>query len=157
MTEFLLDSQVAARNEVNAKGNEIGEELREFFLQRINQKVIKVTPYRTWTAKVKNELEPLIDYVGLAAQQMSITFETSFQYNVYATLKKRFDLNGRTYYQRRSIYACSLRDLCVAEFKKCEPERTDYTVEEISAARKRIAELDREISSLKGLVNPFDF
>lgn len=155
MSEF-LELQVAARNEVNATGNELGEKLRDFFADRMGQKVVKVTPYRTFTAKIKGELEPLVDHAKLDSQGMSIVFDTSYEYSVYATLTKRFSHNERSHFQRYMIYVCSLQDLRVVEFKKCEAQRTDFTVEEIIGKRKRIAELDREISELKGSICDFE-
>jgi hypothetical protein len=152
MREF-LELQVAARNEVNEAGNELGEKLRDFFAARMGQKVIKVTPYRRFTAKVKSELGPI---ARLDSKEMSIVFDTSCEYSVYATLTNRFSHGGRSHFQRYMIYVCSLRDLCVVEFKRCEAQRTDFTVEEIIEKRKRIAELDREISELKGSIRDFE-
>lgn len=155
MIEF-LELQVAARNEVNAKANKLGESLRDFFLARMGQKVIKTTPYRSFAAKIKVQLDTIVDFAELESRQMSIVFDTGSEYSVYATLKKRFDYDERSHFQRCMIYVCSLQDLCVAEFKKCEPRRTDYTVQEVIEKRKRIAQLDREISELKGSVRDFD-
>jgi hypothetical protein len=148
----LLALQVKNRNQLNAVANELQNKFGDLFATLIGKKAIKVTPYRTFTAKIKDQVAQIVDL----PDGFSIVYDCGGLTRVFASLTKRFDFVGRTYYLRTSIFVCPLDRENVAPFEILPTvRRTDFTVEEIASARERIAELDRELSQLKGLVNDF--
>lgn len=150
-----LEVQVAARNEINKAANEFRTVIQEFFRERIGKKIIKVTPYRSLTAKVKDDLDPILRLFG--QRDFQITFDRSYSYNIYCTIRKNVEIGNRSVCFSQTVHACSLeQDKVKDDWRECLQYREDFTVEEILEKRKRIAELDREISELKGSIRDFD-
>ena len=54
-----LDLQVATRNKVNAKANYVSTYLQSLLSNYFEKKVVKFTPYKTWTTSVKKEIDDL--------------------------------------------------------------------------------------------------
>ena len=160
--ESIIDRQVAARNALNAKVNELRPALQEALKPFVGKKVLKGVP-STWTKKVKEVLdkveeECLGDY-RTSGWHFYYSFSTG--YNVYGNLKTTYRVNDRVCeYVNEMFYVCSLdghgrSDVLSDEWKVVPMLKCDYSASEIVNAKRRIAELDREISELKGFVSRF--
>lgn len=152
-----LEVKVAARNEVNKAANELRTQLHAFFRERVGKKVIKTTPYRSLTAKVVQDIEPVLN--SFEQRGFRIIFDCGYSYSIYCTIRKDMMIGNKSMCFSQDIYACSLNLDSASikdEWKNCIDYREDFTVEEVLEKRKRIAELDREISELKGSIRDFD-
>lgn len=159
--ESIIDRQVAARNALNAKVNELRPALQEALKPFVGKKVLKGNP-TSWTKKVKEELDKV-------ERKRLGDFPTNgwhFYYTfggagVWGHLKTYYQVNDYVCeYVNEMFYVCSLEDdnrsdLLSAEWRNFQDLRCDYSASEIANAKRRIAELDREISELKGFVSRF--
>lgn len=159
--ETIIDRQVAARNALNAKVNELRPALQEALKPFVGKKVLKGVP-STWTKKVKEVLdkveeECLGDY-RTSGWHFYYTFSTPY---VWGHLKTSYPVSDCVCkYVNEMFYVCSLggigrSDVLSDEWKVVTMLKCDYSASEIVNAKRRIAELDREISELKGFVSRF--
>ena len=159
--ESIIDRQVAARNALNAKVNELRPALQEALKPFVGKKVLKGVP-STWTKKVKEVLdkveeECLGDY---RTSGWHFYYVFSIPY-VWGHLKTSYPVSDCVCeYVNEMFYVCSLdgyghSDVLSDEWKVVPMLKCDYSASEIANAKRRIAELDREISELKGFVSRF--
>lgn len=151
-----LARQVATRNAVNVMANELRLHFREVLSRHVGKKVLKVTPYRTWTAKVKEELLHIEEW--MEEQNFRMRYELSCS-SIWVEIDKTYPVGEHTVnYVKQIITIGKVEDCVLVSCDiKCEPYRTNYTVEEVKETRKKIAELDREISALKSSIHEFKY
>lgn len=153
---FVPDSQlsleVATRNIVNAKANELRLVLQDVLKPFIGKKIIKVTPYRTLTKQVSAVIDPICEIPGFRFR-----VDSSYQYSLTGCIDKTYPINDcSVQYVKQEFYIASIKDcVLVGADKKWEEFRTDYTVEEIIAARADIRSLEGRVSALKSLIREF--
>ena len=169
--------EVYFRNAVNLKTNQVQKELIEFFRPFIGKKVRTISGYGGWSKLVKKELELYFDDLWNPASDLltdssllryrvichssagSLYFEidTTYQYDT-------IDYKGRedhsTDYVKASFYVGSWDESTgnlykVYEDEKIQLRKTDWTVEELAATRKKIKEMKEELMSLESSVREF--
>jgi len=154
-SDSLLAKEVATRNLVNKTANEIQAEIQSLLLPLVGKKIIKTTPYRTATKKLKELLAPIEE--RLHKDKFRLVFEWGYGHTVYAVLDTTYQ-SGEYHvsYVKRDIYICSLdNDTLKGEWRETEPGRTDYTVEEITNTREEIRRLEAKVSALKSQIREF--
>lgn len=150
----LLEAQVATRNLVNQTANELQLKLQDLLRPYIGQKIIKTTPYTSPTKKISAILDPIQS--ELHEKGFRLHFEWCYNYTVYAILDKTYKVSDCAVdYVKRDIYICSVKDNILESFQECRPARTDYTAEEITETRKKIAALEKQVSDLKSSIREF--
>ena len=161
--------EVYFRNAVNLKTNQVQKELIEFFRPFIGKKVRTISGYGGWSKKgcvVEGPLNLYLDDLRDEGYRVicrsscgSLWFEidTTYQYDT-------IDYKGRedhsTDYVKASFYVGSWDESTgnlnkVYEDEKIEPRKTDWTVEELAATRKKIKEMKEELMSLESSVREF--
>lgn len=149
-----LALQVATRNKVNSKANYVRKYLQDFLQDYIGKKIIKVTPYKTFTAKIKDQLADFDDRLIEQKYRLVVSF---FDHNVYAQIDTTYAVSEYgVNYVKQEFYVCSVENCILTEIRECETFRADYTEQEITDKRAQIAELDRQISALTGEMNRFE-
>jgi hypothetical protein len=155
MTNTSLELEVATRNKLNRTAIECHAAFREALKDFIGKKVIKQTPYKTWTAVVKKRLDQVESDLRLTERGFRITFDTSAIYNVWFSLDTTFnayDYNSRSYRRciKRDVAICRL-DGDILEDVTDETVRpaTDYTVEQVQACMKRYIALGEEMRQIE--------
>ena len=152
----LLGKEVATRNLVNKTANEVQMEIQKLLLPLVGKKILKVTPYRSATKKVKELLNPIQD--RLQAHGFRLVFDWNYSHTVYATLDTTYQATEHgCNYVKKEIYICSIVDfdLLSGEWRESEPGRTDYTEQEVIATRQEMARLDAMVSELKSKMREF--
>lgn len=160
--ETIIDRQVQARNALNAKVNELRPALQEALKPFVGKKVLKGVP-STWTKKVREVLDKVEEECLGDYRTSGWHFYYSFSvgYNIYGHLKTTYMVNDHVCeYVNEMFYVCSLQDgsqgdYLSDEWKVVPRLKCDYSASEVVNAKRRIAELDREISELKGFVSRF--
>ena len=159
--------EVYFRNAVNLKTNQVQKELIEFFKPFVGKKVRTISGYGGWSKLVKRELELYLSdlwnserYRVLCEYRSgALWFEidTTYQYDT-------IDYKGReghsTDYVKASFYVGSWDESTgnltkVYEDEKIKLKKTDWTVEELSATRKKIQEMREELRDLESSVREF--
>lgn len=151
-----LELQVATRNKVNAKANYVCSYLLDLFAKYEGKKIVKFTPYKSFTAQIKKEIEQLQQqvyeqkfrlsfYIGHGS--ISAELDTTYPVSEYSVNYVKQD-----FYLAR--YVCETG--VVNKLYDFHSFRSDYTEQEIVDKRKRLAFLDREMSELQGELNRFN-
>lgn len=155
-SDSLFAKEVATRNLANKTANEIQAEIQSLLLPLVGTKIIKTTPYRTATKKLKELLAPIEE--RLRKNKFRLVFDWSYGHTVYAVLDTTYQSGEYSCkYVKRDIYICSIVsvDLLSGEWRESEPGRTDYTVEEITKTREEIKQLEAQVSALKSQIREF--
>ena len=143
------EAKVIARNKCNAKANYVSKYIHDFLSQYIGKKVVKNTPYRTWTAKIKSELD------DLHCNQCSNGYRLFFRYsNTSITAELQF-FQQDIGYTKKDFFICTIENDVLV--KICEPAsfRTDYSFEEVSEIYQQIKTLESQVSDLKHSIYEF--
>ncbi len=151
----ILQNQVDCRNRLNAESEKFRLQLQEIFSQFVGKKIYKFTD-RSLCAAAKKAVGPveeearcrgfhcwpevLFSSVYFNVQGSYRTSEVSVNYCKSEFFVAGFDRNT---------------GLMTEETREFVERRCDYTVEEIMATRERIAELEKQISSLKSSIAEF--
>lgn len=153
MTNLALAKQVDARNQLNAKANELAPRLQELLKPYLHTKVIKATPYQTWTKKVSQELSKQTEKLHEFGYRLTYTF---LQYSVYADLDMTYTTAGEIcHYLKVEFRLCSLNGDHLSAVEPITERRTDYTVEEVSEKRAQLVELEGQVNKLKSELREF--
>lgn len=147
--EKILTDRVNTRNQVNIMSNELRLHFKEVLAPFIGKKVVKVTPYATWTVAVKKELQKIEEWMKEQEFRLSYTFT---DYSIHVDLDKSFKVSDcGVDYVKQSFKICELTGTVVLESLDINHEkfRTDYTVDEIMQKRDKIRRLESELSALK--------
>tara|TARA_B100001094_G_scaffold227319_1_gene221837 strand:+ start:776 stop:1345 length:570 start_codon:yes stop_codon:yes gene_type:complete len=159
--------EVYFRNAVNLKTNQVQKELIEFFRPFIGKKIRTISGYGAWSKLVKKELELYFDdlwnskryRVICHSSSSSLWFEidTTYQYDT-------IDYKGRedhsTSHVKAEFYVGSWDESTgnlykVYEDEKIQSRKTNWTVEELAATRKKIKDMREELRDLESSVREF--
>jgi hypothetical protein len=151
-----LALQVATRNKVNSKANYVCAYLINLLAQHEGEKVVKFTPYKSFTAQIKKEVEQLQQQ--LAEQKFRLTFYFGHG-SISAELDTTYPIGQCSVnYVKQDFYLASY--VCetgaLKVYDVIHSFRSDYTEQEIINKRERLAFLDREMSELQGELNRFN-
>jgi hypothetical protein len=150
-----LDLQVTTRNKVNSKANYVSTYLQSLLSNYFEEKVVKFTPYKTWTAQIKKEIEEL------QQQLQSNKFRIVFHFghgNVYAEIDTTFPVSGNgVRYVKQNFYVARFSEDTgvLTEVSSVDSFRTDYTVQEITDKAQKLSELDKITYELKSELSRF--
>jgi hypothetical protein len=148
-----LAQQVDARNRLNAKANELAPLLQEVLKPCIGSKVIKVTPYRSWTKKVADELRKSTEELHECGYRLTYNI---YEYNVFATVDTTYRNVGETVgYLEVEFCLCSLTGDRLSAVDPITERRTDYTMEEVAEKRAKLLELEKQVNGLKSELREF--
>jgi hypothetical protein len=158
----LLARRVATRNLVNAKANELQTEFRNLLAPFINKKVIKVTPYSTWTKQVAQVLDTVTsrpDFAGPHTGRFRLVY-IFCAYSVYAEIDTTYRIDEHSVnYVKQEFCVCRLDGNCDGVTLTSLPDlanfRTDYTAEEIIEKRAKLAELQAELRTVESELREF--
>jgi hypothetical protein len=152
--------EVDYRNKVNKRADEVQRELINFFRPLIGKKIRTISGYGDWSKLVKGKLNLYLDDLWTEGFRVlcrpscgTLYFEidTTYQYD-------QIGFNGyeshSTSYVKADFYVGSWDESTGNLYKVKEEEniserRTDWTVEELAATRKKIKEMDEELRNLK--------
>ena len=159
--------EVFYRNAVNLKTNQVQKELIEFFRPFIGKKIRTISGYGDWSKLVKSSLSLYIDdlwdegyRVICHSSSGSLFFEIDTTYR-YDTIDYRGCEDHSTAYVKAEFYVGSWDESTgnlnkVYEDEKIQPRKTNWTVEELAATRKKIKEMREELRDLESSVREFD-
>jgi hypothetical protein len=150
-----LQRKVDTRNRVNAKANELQAEFAKLLLSFVGKKVIKETPYRSWTKRVVEVIEVLTSGAGYL-DGCCLVFDF-YDYNVWGTLTCTYRVSESTVeYVKRDFLVCTLNgDLLHGCSEAANPARTDYTVDEVIAKFTELEELEAKVNEVKSQLLEF--
>ena len=152
--------EVDYRNKVNKRADEVQRELIDFFRPLIGKKIRTISGYGDWSKLVKGKLNLYLDDLRTegfrvlcrpSAGSLYFEIDTTYQYD-------QIDYRGwesySTAYVKTDFYIGSWDESTGNLYKVKEEEniserRTDWTVEELAATRKKIREMDEELRNLK--------
>lgn len=152
--------EVDYRNKVNKRADEVQRELIDFFRPLIGKKIRTISGYGDWSKLVKGKLNLYLDDLRTegfrvlcrpSAGSLYFEIDTTYQYD-------QIDYRGweshSTSYVKADFYVGSWDESTGNLYKVKEEEniserRTDWTVEELAATRKKIREMDEELRNLK--------
>lgn len=152
-----LQRKVDTRNKVNTKANELQAEFTKLLQPFVGKKVIKVTPYTTWTKQVAKALD-------------AVTFGPDFafrlvynfcSYSVYAEIDTTYRIDEHSVnYVKQEFCVCRLDGNCDGVTLTSLPDlanfRTDYTAEEVIEKRAKLAELQAELRAVESDLREFN-
>ena len=144
-----LDLQVATRNKVNSKANYVSTYLQSLLSNYFEKKVVRFTPYKTWTAQIKKEID------NLQQQLQDSKFRIVFHFShgvISAGIDTTFPVNGGSVrYVRQDFFVARFNSDtgALTEVSSVDSFRTDYTVQEIKDKGEKLFELDKIASELK--------
>jgi len=148
-----LAQQVEARNRLNAKANELALLLQEVLKPYIGSKVIKATPYRSWTKKVADELRKLTEKLHEHGYRLTYSI---YDYSVHVDLDTAYRNVGETVSSLEvGFRLCSLNGDHLSAVEPITERRTDYTVQELTEKRTKLFELEQQVSELKSELREF--
>jgi hypothetical protein len=169
----LLARRVATRNLVNAKANELQAEFRNLLapwllrtvtsLPFIDKKVVKVTPYSTWTKQVAQVLDTVTsrpDFAGPHTGRFRLVY-TFCAYSVYAEIDTTYRIDEHSVnYVKQEFCVCRLDGNCDGTSITGLPDpanfRTDYTLEEIVRKMTELSELETKAADIKSELREFN-
>jgi hypothetical protein len=152
----ILQNQVDCRNRLNAESEKFRLQLHEIFKQFIGKKIYKFTD-KSLGSTVRKAVEPVEEEAR--RKGFHCWFEVSPYGSVYFSIKDSFRTSEESVNYCKSVLFVAAFDretgLMTEETREFIKRRCDYTVEEITAARNEIAELEKQISSLKSSIAEF--
>lgn len=149
-----LAREVSVRNEINTFANELRLHFRDALMPYVGKKVVKVTPYTTWTAKVKDSILPIEKW--MEEQKVRIVYEFYYS-SVLAKIDKTFPISECSVkYVKQYLSICELNDCILTSGEIINKKyRTNYTADEVVSTRNKIRELEQEIGELKSFIGEF--
>jgi hypothetical protein len=159
MTQFsrlqILQNQVDCRNRLNAESEKLRLQLQEVFSQFAGKKIYRFTD-KSLCAAAKKAVEPVEEEAR--GKGFHCWFEVSFS-SVYFNLKDKYQTSSESVSYCKSEFFVAAFDrntgLMTEEIREFISRRCNYTAEEITATREKIAELEKQISSLKSSIAEF--
>lgn len=160
-----LSQQVEARNRLNAKANELAPLLQKVLKPYIGSKVIKMTPYSSWTKKVAEALDKVTSDLPSFYSESGMTILHGYRltyniydYAVYVDLDTTYRNVGESVgYLRLKVKfrLCSLNGDHLSAVEPITERRTDHTVQELKEKRTKLLELEQQVSELKSELREF--
>lgn len=146
-----IENKIHTRNLVNAEANKLYSLISEALADKVGEKVIKFTPYKTWTVKIKK----IID--DITSESESNGFRVWFQFSTgwaWLCIDKTYKISDSACdYVKQEVFLCKFNsDILVADDRKTCKFRTDYTVAEYNSAQAEIKELEDKLSALKSQI-----
>ena len=152
--------EVKYRNIINEKANQVEKELICFFRPLIGKKIRTISGYGDWSKLVKGKLNFYLEDLRQEGFRVicrysagSLYFEIDTSYKTDSMSFSGWD-HTSTNYIKADFYIGSWDEKTGNLYKVKEEEntshrRTDWSVEELAATRKKIREMDNELSDLK--------
>tara|TARA_B100000965_G_scaffold222070_1_gene185811 strand:+ start:516 stop:1097 length:582 start_codon:yes stop_codon:yes gene_type:complete len=161
-------SEVEYRNVLNKKANQVEIELRDFFKPFIGKKIRTISGYGSWSKLVSSSLNSYIQDLrdeGFTLRCRysagSLMFDLSMYYQAFRTdLFSGLDHTSALTIYIDNIYIGSWDESTgnlyrVAEDIDIDERRTDWTVEELAAIRKKLVETKDELRRLESSISEF--
>lgn len=161
-------SEVEYRNKLNKKANQVETDLRDFFKPFIGKKIRTISGYGGWSKLVSSSLNSYIqdlreDGFTLRCRYSagSLMFDLSMYYQAFRTdLFSGLDHTSAITIGVDNIYIGSWDESTgnlyrVAEDIDIDERRTDWTVEELAATRKKLIETRDELRRLESSISEF--
>jgi len=153
-----LALQVKTRNLVNSRAMLIAEQLENLLAKHAGKRIVKFTPYKTWAASIKKEIDALQD--SLLGENFRLVFGF-FHSSIIAEIDTTFPVSDYgVSYVKQSLYVASfdpdngfLREVRSSEKVSF---RIDYTEQEIQEKRQKINELEELCHILKSEIREFN-
>mgnify|MGYP003135428184 CR=1 FL=1 len=158
--------EVKYRNIINEKANQVEKELIAFFRPLIGKKIRTISGYGNWSRLVNGKLNCYIEDLRKEGFRVicrysagSLYFEIDTTYKTDSMSFSGWD-HTSTNYVKADFYIGSWDEKTGNLYKVKEEEntsqrRTDWTVEELAATRKKIIQLDDELRNLKNSIWEF--
>lgn len=146
-----IESKIHTRNLVNAEANKLRALITDALADKVGEKVIKFTPHKTWTVKIRKIIDDII------SESEANGFRVWFQFSVnwvWLCIDKTYKINDSVRgYVKQEAFLCNLNgDILVADDRKTCDYRTDYTLDEYNSAQAEIKELEDKLSALKSQI-----
>lgn len=146
-----IERKIQTRNLVNAEANKLYSLINEALADKVGEKVIKFTPYKTWTVKIRKIIDDII------SESESNGFRIWFQFGLdwaWLCIDKTYRINDSVCdYVKQEVFLCKFNsDILVADDRKTCEFRTDYTLNEYDSAQAEIKELESKLSALKSQI-----
>jgi len=158
--------EVKYRNIINEKANQVEKELISFFRPLIGKKIRTISGYGDWSKLVKSKLNLYLEDLREEGFRVicrysagSLYFEIDTTYKTDSMSFSGWD-HTSTNYVKADFYIGSWDEKTGNLYKVKEEEntnqrRTNWTVEELAATRKKIIELNNQLSDLKSSIWEF--
>jgi hypothetical protein len=146
--ELTLAAKVKATNKANAYAMEIYDKLAAVFAPLVGQKIEKADG--SLLAKVQKLLPEFISGVPMHVYRYNSNYSLMYVVKTCESIPP----HTCTYYEA-SCYVGEMRDGVLTKLCNRPQLRTDYTVDEIKAARKAYAEAQKLADDAKGKLHPF--
>lgn len=150
-----LARHVSTRNQVNVMANELRVHFVKILKPYIGKKVVKVAPYRYWIVKVDAEMQKLQNWMNEQGFRLTFTIGHSC---IFANLKKTYKVSEHgVAYVNQEFTIALIRDVVLEDCEKFIEDkfRIDYTTEEVVETRKKIRNLENQLSELKSSIREF--
>jgi len=150
-----LDLQVATRNKVNSKANYVSTYLQTLLSNYFEKKVVRFTPYKTWTAQIKKEIDKLQQQLQDSKFRIVFCFSHGI---ISAGIDTTFPVDGGgVRYVRQDLFVARFNSDtgALTEVSSVDSFRTDYTVQEITDKAQKLSELDKIAFQLKSELASF--
>lgn len=161
-------SEVEYRNKLNKKANQVERELRDFFKPFVGKKIRTISNYGGWSKLVNRSLNSYIQDLREEGFTLrcrysagSLMFDLSMYYQAFRTdLFSGLDHTSAVSIYIDNIYIGSWDESTgnlyrVAEEIDIDERRTDWTVEELAAIRKKLVETNDELRRLESSIMEF--
>jgi len=152
----ILQNQVDCRNRLNAESEKLRLQLQEVFSQFVGKKIYKFTD-KSLGSTVRKAAEPVEEEAR--RKGFHCWFEVSSFGSVYFNVQDTYRTSDVSvnYCKVEFFVACFDRStgLMTEESREFVERRCDYTAEEVTATREKIAELEKQISFLKSSIAEF--
>lgn len=135
--------------------NELRLHFKNVLTPLVGQKIVKVTPYKSWTVKAKKELQSIEKWMEEQKFRLSYTIT---DYRIWVDLDKTYNVSESSVnYVKQEFTICELSNQVILEScdLDCEKFRVDYTVEEVTETRKKIRDVENQLHELKSSIREF--
>lgn len=146
-----LELKIQTRNLVNAETNKLRALIADALADKIGEKVIKFTPHKSWTVKIKKIIDEIVSESEANGFRVWFQFSLNFVWlcvdKTYKTSEVSVD-----YVKQDAVLCLVNSDILVADDRKTCEFRTDYTRDEFISAQLEIKELEEKLSALKSQI-----
>ena len=161
-------SEVEYRNKLNKKANQVEIELRDFFKPFVGKKIRTISGYGSWSKLVSSSLNDYIQDLRNEGFTLrcrysagSLMFDLSMYYQAFKTdFFSGLDHTSSVTISVDNIYIGSWDESTgnlyrVSETTDLVVRRTDWTVDELAAIRKKLVETRDELRRLESSISEF--
>jgi len=159
----ILQNQVDCRNRLNAESEKFRLQLQEIFSQFVGKKIYKFTykslgsTGKSLRSTVRKAVEPVEEEAR--RKGFHCWFEVSPYGSVYFNVKDSYRISDESVnYCKSEFFVAGFNretGLMIEETREFIKRRCDYTAEEVTATREKIAEPEKQISFLKSSIAEF--